>query len=44
MYADYTHLTYADKDVNIIQSCFSERRLTKYQQMADRQQTYTQYD
>ena len=24
MYADYTHLTYADKDVNIIQSCLNE--------------------
>lgn len=24
MYADYTHLTYADQDVNIIQSCLNE--------------------
>ena len=24
MYADDTHLTYADKDVNIIQSCLNE--------------------
>ena len=24
MYADYTHLTYADKDVNIIQSCLNQ--------------------
>ena len=24
MYPDYTHLTYADKDVNIIQSCLNE--------------------
>lgn len=24
MYADNTHLTYADKDVNIIQSCLNE--------------------
>ena len=27
MYAKYTHLTYADKDVNIIQSCLNENLL-----------------
>ena len=39
-YADDTHLTYADKDVSIIQSCLNED-LQKYQQMVDRKQTHT---
>ena len=39
MYADDTHLTYADKDVNINHSCLNqvfEWRLAKHQEMADR--------
>ena len=35
MCADDTHLTYADKDVNIIQSCLNED-LLNISRMADR--------
>ena len=39
------HLTCADKDVNNYYSVLFEQRLgTKYWQMVDQQQTYTQYD
>ena len=43
MYADDTHLTYADKDVNIIQSCLNED-LLNIQNRAARALTFSSYD
>ena len=44
MYADDTHLTYADSNVVSIESCLSEDLLNVYIYLVKCKQTYSKYD